>query len=201
MKKIIAVRVIAVLISITVVTSAQRFGDPIHGSRLPISLYRPQQSHYAMYMKVEGMKGESTDENHKEWIDILSYEFGGEEEIVESSALPTGGRVLHPLIIKKEMDIASPELHETCGNSSSIDSFFDVFVEIDCEHGTFMQYNFTNARISSYSVSGVPASGMEKPIETITIIYEGVKTVYTQYDHRGRIIAIEESEWADSIVT
>jgi len=199
MKKIIALVVIAVLISITVMVSAQRFGDPIQGSRLPL-LSEPHHQ-YAAYLKISDIKGESSDEDHKAWIDILSLEFGGEEDVDEPTRQPTGNRIYHPLVIRKIMDIASPELQEACGNSSSIDSFFDVFVEIDGEHGTFMKYNFTKARISSYSVNSFPASGISRPIETITISYEGVKTVYTQYDHRGNIIAIEESEWSVSVST
>ena len=69
-----------------------------------------------IFVKVDGIDGESTDSNHKAWIDAFSYGGG-----VSNSVSMAGGAVgragiteVSPVTIVKQIDKASPKLLETC---------------------------------------------------------------------------------------
>jgi type VI secretion system secreted protein Hcp len=194
MKKYIIVALIIVFLSVTVIVGAQTFGDGIRG-RIPTP---PSEVHpqYFVFAKIGNIEGEVKDNNHNKWIDVLSYEFGAEEGVDEPTGLPTGIRIHSPLVIKKSVDKASPLLARAVAGGS----FFDVFIEIVGEHGPYMNYSMSDVRISSYSVVGIPSLGEPKPTEIITLIFEHVEFVYIEYDQKGKIISIVESEW-DGVAT
>ena len=105
----------------------------------------------------------------------MSYEFGAEEGVDEPTRLPTGIRIHKPLVIRKSVDKASPLLARAVVGAS----FFDVFIEVVGEHGTYMKYSMSDVRISSYSVVGNPSLVEPKPTEIITLYFENVEFVYT----------------------
>ncbi len=83
---------------------------------LAFSLLAPAYS--ASFMKIEGIKGESVDKDHKEWIDILSVSGlsapSGTRDA--ASGLATGKRQHKPVTVTKRIDKASPLLAKSSGN-------------------------------------------------------------------------------------
>ena len=71
-----------------------------------------------VYLHIDGIKGESTDERHKEWIECKSVSWGVEQP--KSATSSTGGghtaeRCEHrDIVISKLADLASPILLQTC---------------------------------------------------------------------------------------
>jgi type VI secretion system secreted protein Hcp len=68
------------------------------------------------FLKIEGIPGESTDDAHKDWIEILSYEQSVEQSVsrtASSAGGATAERVnFEPLTITKNVDSSSPKLFE-----------------------------------------------------------------------------------------
>jgi type VI secretion system secreted protein Hcp len=77
------------------------------------------------FMKIAGVPGESTDDKHKDWIEILSFSYGAAQTSSASGGAGTGAAI-HDLVITKNIDRASPKLAEclTKGNN-----FGDVTLE------------------------------------------------------------------------
>ena len=70
------------------------------------------------FIKIDGIPGESTDEKHKEWIEILSFDHHIEQP-ASSTASSVGGataeRVNHGTFnIVHQLDKATPKLLEAC---------------------------------------------------------------------------------------
>ena len=66
-----------------------------------------------MFMKVEGVDGESTDDAHDKWIEILSYSHGVSQPVsgVSATGGRTGGRAdFQDFTIVKTIDNATPDL-------------------------------------------------------------------------------------------
>jgi type VI secretion system secreted protein Hcp len=77
-----------------------------------------------IFLQLDGIKGESTDKDHKDWIEVLSL-----AQVLENTA-PTGGagaagsgssagkstgRVeIQEITINKQVDVASPKLYAAC---------------------------------------------------------------------------------------
>lgn len=77
-----------------------------------------------IFMKMDGIKGESQDSKHKDEMDILSYSFGLEQ--TGTSATGGGGGAgkvrVHDMVITKQIDVATPKLMEACANGTHIKS-------------------------------------------------------------------------------
>ena len=73
-----------------------------------------------MYMQIEGLKGESTDSEHKDWIELLSFNHAIKQPASASPIGGTTGRCQHSdYTITKRVDLASPQLYEMCSSEST----------------------------------------------------------------------------------
>ncbi len=89
------------------------------------------------FLKIEEIPGESTDEGHKEWIELLSFSHGVSQ--TSSGAVSSGGSLSaercdhQDFSIVKTLDKASPKLNIFCCNGKEVDK---VSVEL-CRAGGF----------------------------------------------------------------
>ena len=125
--------------------------------------------------------GESTDDKHKDWIEVLSYSWGASQSVSRSAS--TAGGASHEradfqdFSIVKTLDKASPKIALACADGTAIKS---VVVEL-CRSGgnklKYMEYKLSNAIISSVSVGG---GGGGEPTESTTFNYGKIEWTYTQ---------------------
>lgn len=70
------------------------------------------------FMKVDGVEGESLDEGHQGWIELLSYHYDAMQSISQtatsSGGASAGGVSLGDFQISKYIDRATPKLFELC---------------------------------------------------------------------------------------
>jgi len=137
-------------------------------------------------MDIEGIDGESTEDQHKNWIEVLSYSHG--VSLPGSSALSSGstrsaGRSEHQAFsIVKTLDKTSPKLSLYCSSGTLIE---EITIELCREGGDrqkYMEYTFTNVIIASVSISGSTNSAQEKPLEEVTFNYGTIRWTYTETD-------------------
>ena len=79
---------------------------------------------YDYFIKIDQIPGESTDDKHKDEIEVLSYSFGmvhGETGAASTGGARTGGRVKHqPFNFVKLVDKASAKLLEKACDGTHI---------------------------------------------------------------------------------
>jgi len=135
------------------------------------------------FLKIEGIDGESTDEKHEEWIEVLSYnhgvsQSGGGDRSTGGGA--TEGRCSHKdFTIVKVLDKASPTLDLFCCKGEHIPT---VDVELCRAAGMkekYMEYKMEDVIISSVSIGG----GGGLPTETVTFNYGKLTWNYILTDH------------------
>jgi type VI secretion system secreted protein Hcp len=91
----------------------------------------PAFAQLQIFVKVDGIPGESTDGRHKDWIDAFGYGFG----VNNSGSIGIGGGAsrgnadLAPVTIVKQIDKASPKLYETCAVGNHIKGVTIEFIE------------------------------------------------------------------------
>ena len=134
-----------------------------------------------MFLKIEGIPGESTDDAHADWIEILSFNSGVSQSA--SAAASTGGGAsaeradFQDFSIVKELDKATPKLNLFCANGSHI---AEVKIEL-CRAGgekiKYMEYIMSNVIVSSVSIGG---GGGSLPTESVTFNFGKVEWTYTQ---------------------
>src|SRR5262245_28742776 len=109
------------------------------------------------FLKVDGISGESTDEKHKDWIEILSFTHGMNQP--SSAASGTGGRSgarvsMSDFSVTKVADKSSPHLAQACCDGRHIKE-----VKIECclagsDKHTYMVYTMENVIVSGFQPSG-----------------------------------------------
>ena len=140
-----------------------------------------------IFCKIEGIKGESTDANHKDEIEILSYNHGVSQPtsaVASTSGGGTTARCNHTdLSIVKSMDLASPLLNQQCCQGKHIGEVKLTLRRMDGEKSIpYMVYTMTDAIISSVSVGG---GGDDTPTETVTFNYAKIEWEYTKQKRAG----------------
>ena len=137
------------------------------------------------FLKIDGIPGESTDDKHKDWIEVMSYSSGvsqmaGGDRSTGGAA--SGGRCDHQdFSIVKTLDKASPTLDLFCCNGTHIKN---VAVELCRATGNkekYMEYKMEDVIISSVSVGG---GGGGVPTESVTFNYGKMTWNYIQTDHK-----------------
>jgi type VI secretion system secreted protein Hcp len=136
------------------------------------------------FLKIDGVPGESTDDKHKDWIEILSYSVGATQPASATASSAGGGgaeRVtLHDMNVTKLMDKASPKLFELCATGKHIPN---VTLEL-CRAGgdklKYMEIKMEQVIISGFQGDGHGGADQAFPIETVTFNYGKIKQTYTQ---------------------
>ena len=76
------------------------------------------------FLKVDGIPGESTDDKHKDWIEILSFEFSMVQPSSATDSSAGGGTTervdVEDIDVIKHLDKASPKLYELCCSGKHI---------------------------------------------------------------------------------
>ena len=132
------------------------------------------------FLKIDGIPGESTDDKHKDWIEILSFSYG-----VTQKRSPTPGGAsaeradFADLSIVKALDKASPKIFAACASGKHLRT---VTVEL-CRAGgdkvKYMEYKLSNCIVSSYRPGG-SAQGVETlPLEEVAFNYGKIEMSYT----------------------
>ena len=134
------------------------------------------------FLQLEDINGEATDQNHKDWINLLSFN----QAISKQNPSQTGAArrranvVLGDIVCVKELDKSSTKIQESLAKGKVIPK---AFLELKSgRNAVYLRYELTNVMVSSYNIN---ASG-DVPMEEFALNFEQIKVVYTQFDHNGR---------------
>lgn len=147
----------------------------------------------SIFMNFEGIKGESSDKGHKQWMDIDSIQWGVTRRINTMTSSQndreSSNAEISNLVITRYMDSATPSLFiESCCGTGK-----DVVIHLT-KTGTgsgtdvYMEYTLKNALVSDYQVAA-QSQDSNRPMETITISFVDLEVKYTPYDDDGNALA------------
>jgi type VI secretion system secreted protein Hcp len=136
-----------------------------------------------VYLQIDGIKGESADDKHKDWIECLSVDFGVLQP--KSATASTGGghtaeRCEHKdIIFTKLADLATPLLLQNSSSGKTIPKAKFEFMRAD---GKGERVKYFEIEIENLIVSSDMPSVAEGNIltEVVSLKYSQVKWKYTQ---------------------
>jgi type VI secretion system secreted protein Hcp len=144
---------------------------------------------YDAFIRIDGIKGDSTDSKHKDWIEVkgfsheLSQAAGGAHSAQGGHA---GGRADHgDFQFSKRLDSASPLLHAYCCDAKPIPKIEFEMCRAQGEKICFMKYTFEDSIIAFVSPSGEPSGDDLLPDETVKVRYGKILWEYTPTDPKG----------------
>ncbi len=143
------------------------------------------------FLKISTIPGESTDDKHKDWIEVLSFSHGVAQPTASqarsASGAHTTGRVdISDFSIVKALDKASPKLNLACCTGEHIP---DVVVEL-CRAGgdkqKYMEYKMFDVMVSSVRPGGNSHGSENLPLEEVHFSFGKINWVYTPIDKTGK---------------
>lgn len=139
-----------------------------------------------MFLKIEGVPGESQDLKHKDWIDLLSYSHGISQPITGSGAgRQTGTPHYSDVTVTKVIDKSSPLLMLNCSRatlhpSMTIEMRRTSLASPGKEN--YVTYTMQNVLISSSSPGGSASSGDAVPTEALSFNFTQIDMRYADID-------------------
>jgi type VI secretion system Hcp family effector len=151
-----------------------------------------------MFMKIDGIKGESSDKKNKDQFEILSFSHGVSQPTSATRSSAGGGtveRCMHQdFSVSKYMDAGTADLNFFCCQGKTIKK-----VEIFCyradESGDdvlYMTYTLDNCIVSNISVGG---GGGDIPVENISFNYSEIGWDYAVQKEVGGEAGHHKKGW------
>lgn len=138
------------------------------------------------FVKIDDIEGESTDEKHQGWIEVISYETKVTQTVSKTASSVGGASAeradFDTFSFVKMLDKSSPKLALACADGTHINT---VLVQI-CRSGgdklKYMEYKLTNCIVSKISTAGGPG---DFPSELLNIDFGKIEWAYTQQKRAG----------------
>jgi type VI secretion system secreted protein Hcp len=142
---------------------------------------------FSAFLQIDGVPGESLDDKHKDWVELLSYGHQMTQPVSSTRSSAGGaatGRTQHgDFAVTKFVDKASPKLYEAVSNGKH---FSKAKIEVCRAGGT--QVKFLDITLEEVMISNVHvnSSGQQNsdgdvlPTETIHLNYGKIEWTYTQ---------------------
>lgn len=141
-----------------------------------------------VYLQIDTIKGESTDDKHKDWIECKSVNW----EVIQpkSATASTGGGHTaercehHDIVLTKMADLATPLLLQNCSSGKTFPKAKFEFMRAD-NKGERVKY--FEIELVNVLISGVAPTVVEGDIllEKVSLKYSQVKWKYIQQKVTG----------------
>jgi type VI secretion system secreted protein Hcp len=151
-----------------------------------------------VYVQIEGINGESSDEKHKGWIEAVSVEWGITQP--KSATASTGGghtseRVeMEEVTFIKHADLASPILMQICSMGKTIPKVVIEFMRADGQGDRikYFELQLENVLIGHVSAAIQPGHIMA---ESVGMKFSKTKWRYTQQRIGGGVGGNTSGGW------
>jgi type VI secretion system secreted protein Hcp len=138
-----------------------------------------------MFIKLDGIKGESADKGHKEEINVLAWSWG----MTNSGSAHVGGGAgsgkvnVQDLSLTKYIDKSSPDLMLSCCNGKHIAKAQLTVRKAGENPLEYLIIKLEDVLISSVSTGG--SGGEDRLTENVTLNFAKVDVEYTAQDAKG----------------
>lgn len=140
----------------------------------------------SLFLKVDGVDGQSTDNTHKNWIDVLGYK----HKIGLPDSSVNGIAVHGDFVISKYLDIATPKLNLLASDGRLIKS---IELHMVNSFGQLVAiYTLKNLTVTSTSIDGSAGS---RPVEQVSFKYQSINWKYIPIKPDGTKDGPVETMW------
>jgi len=152
------------------------------------------------FLKIDGVPGESTDDKHADWIELLSFSHGVSQPgsgSVSSGGARSAERCDHQdFSVVKSLDKASPKLNLFCCNGKHVASIKMELCRATESKQKYMEYVLSDVIVSSVRPGGSSEGGEALPLEEVSFNYGKIEWIYTETDHKtGKPAGDVKAEW------
>jgi type VI secretion system secreted protein Hcp len=131
-----------------------------------------------MFLKLDGVSGESTDSKHKNEIEVLSFSWGAAQPATEDPRGAGGGTgkvVFQDMHFVHMFDKATPSLMLACATGKHIPSGILSVRKAGKDQQEYLKIKLTDCIISSFQTGG---SGHSNPSEQFSLNFASIAVTY-----------------------
>jgi type VI secretion system secreted protein Hcp len=148
-----------------------------------------------MFLKLDQVSGESSDQKHRDEIDVLSWSWG----LTQSGSTHSGGGggvgkvSVHDLAFTKLLDIASPRLVLMCCKGNHVPK---AVLTVRSSGPTPLDYftlTLDEVLVSSVSMAAMDDHG--RPAENVTLNFARFHFAYARQGKDGKLGVPVKAEW------
>ncbi|MFT4256666.1 MAG: type VI secretion system tube protein Hcp [Pseudoxanthomonas sp.] len=154
------------------------------------------------FLSIDTIKGESRDQDHKDWIEIESFNLDvlqPRSATASTKGGQTAARVeMSPVEIVKQIDLASTALFQAAANGTTFPKAAIEFYRADKDGQAinYMKIELLNVLVHRVTTS-IDKEGM--PQETILLSYGAMKQSYTQQKPEGGVGGKTVAQWSNTL--
>ena len=150
-----------------------------------------------IFLKIEGIAGESQDEKHRSEIDVLAWSWG----LAQSGTTHMGpgagsGKVaVQDITFTKYCDKATTNILKYCSNGKHIAKALLTIRKAGGDAPVeYFKLDMNDLIVSSYATGG-SADGLDRLQETVTLNFRKFTVTYTEQTQQGTPGAATEATW------
>lgn len=138
-----------------------------------------------IFLKIDGIKGESKDDKHKDEIELLSWSWGESQSgsAARGGGMGSGKVEMHDMSFTKSVDKSTPKLILSCAKGEHIPKAEMVMRKAGGEQKEYLKISLDDVMISSYQTSG--SGGGDIPTESVSINFGKISFEYFEQDNKG----------------
>jgi type VI secretion system secreted protein Hcp len=149
-----------------------------------------------LFLKIDGIKGESKDDKHKDEIDVLSFSWGASQTGTFGGGGGGGaGKVsMQDFNFTMKVNKATPELLLACSSGKHIPKAEFTVRKAGGKQEPFLVIKFSDLLVSSYQ-TGASSEGDEIPIEQVSLNYAKIEYDYKEQQADGKLSGSIKFGW------
>lgn len=146
-----------------------------------------------MFLKLDGIEGESTDSKHKGEIEVRSWSWAETNAATGASGGGRGaGKVsMSDLVITKDVDKSTPKLALACATGEHISQATLTVRRAGGEQQEYFEITLTDCLVTSYQMSGADGGGV--PSESLSLNYTKIEWQYKPQNPDGTLAAAQKT--------
>jgi type VI secretion system secreted protein Hcp len=148
-----------------------------------------------MFLKIDGIPGESMDDRHRDEIDVLSYTWGELQPVVASGSGAGAGRVtMQDFGFAMRVNKASPKLFLACANGAHIRNATLSVRRPGANPFEFVKWTLTDITVASYQTTGNVVGG-DLPMDQVSLRFTKVEVEYSPQRPDGSLDTPIKAGW------
>jgi|SRR4029077_813112 type VI secretion system secreted protein Hcp len=132
-----------------------------------------------MFLKIDGIQGESTDASHKDEINILSYTWGESLPAATARGSGTGAArvIMQDFHFVMRVNKASPKLFLACANGARIKNAILTVRRAGAGALEFLKWTFTDVTVVAYQTAADVPPG-DPPTDQVNLRFAKIEVEY-----------------------
>lgn len=150
-----------------------------------------------MFLKLDGIDGESTDKGHKNEIEIESFSWGASNS--GSAAHGGGGGAgkvsMQDFSFTTRVSRASPQLFLACASGEHIKSALLTVRKAGGQQQDFLKVTMSDLLVSSYKAEGSSGADADVPMDEVSLNFAKIQVSYSAQRPDGSLEGAVTAGW------